>query len=487
MADENSIWKKEIAFGRKPKAAPRVAPAQEPVPAAKSSIWKKEISFGRKAKAVPRVAAAREPALGEASLWKKEIAFGRKRKAAPRAAQAVLEPAPAAKTSLWKKEIALGRKAKAKQPKSEQGPQRPSGKVKQPRARVHKKLVGLKIGSSQLAAARIVNGDHPQVVQLARAPLDPGIIVGGELREPEALASALKTFFRKNKIPRGPVRLGVANNRIGVRIFELTGIDDPRQLENAVRFRAQETLPIPLEESVLDYRILRESVNEQGVSVKRVLLVVGHRELIERYAAACRKAGLRLVGVDLEAFALLRALAAGEAPADEDAGLVVVSIGHDRSTLAVSDGKICEFTRVLDWGGSMLDAAVARALDLTPSEAEPIKEALSLTELAPPPGLSDEQAARARSAMRAEVQAFARDLVASLRFYQEQPGSLGIGEIVLTGGGAQLSGLTEELGSLIGVRVRVGDPTVRLKLARRARKNMLPGSLTAAIGLGIEA
>ncbi len=89
--------------------------------------------------------------------------------------------------------------------------------------------------------------------------------------------------------------------------------------------------------------------------------------------------------------------------------------------------------------------------------------------------------------MRAEVQAFARDLVASLRFYQEQPGSLGIGEIVLTGGGAQLGGLTEELGSLIGVRVRVGDPTVRLKLARRARKNMLPGSLTAAIGLGIEA
>src|SRR5712691_6193464 len=73
-----------------------------------SSIWKKEIAFGRKAKAASRAAPAPEPA--ETSLWKKEIAFGRKAKAAPRAAQAVSEPEPAAKPSIWKKEIGLGRK-----------------------------------------------------------------------------------------------------------------------------------------------------------------------------------------------------------------------------------------------------------------------------------------------------------------------------------------------------------------------------------------
>jgi Tfp pilus assembly PilM family ATPase len=49
--------------------------------------------------------------------------------------------------------------------------------------------------------------------------------------------------------------------------------------------------------------------------------------------------------------------------------VVVVSIGHDRSTFAVSDGRVCEFTRVLEWGGSTLDVAIARELDLAPSEA----------------------------------------------------------------------------------------------------------------------
>ena len=164
----------------------------------------------------------------------------------------------------------------------------------------------------------------------------------------------MRAFFRKHKLPRQGVRLGIANNRIGVRIFEIAGIDDPKQLENAIRFRAQEALPIPIEEAVLDFHVLGERVDDEGNRVRRVLLVVAYRELIDRYVAACKKAGIRLAGIDLEAFALLRAL--GEPPAGDeaaaDAALVVVSIGHDRSTFAVSDGSVCEFTRVLDWGGS---------------------------------------------------------------------------------------------------------------------------------------
>src|SRR5205814_1861973 len=141
------------------------------------------------------------------------------------------------------------------------------------------------------------------------------------------------------------------------------------------RFRAQEALPIPIEDAVLDYQLLSESVDPEGNPVRRILLVVAYRELIDRYIAACKKAGIKLVGIDLEAFALLRALG-DPRPEDEqaaDAALVVVSIGHDRSTLAVSDGRVCEFTRVLDWGGANLNVALARALDIAPSEAEPLK------------------------------------------------------------------------------------------------------------------
>ena len=164
-----------------------------------------------------------------------------------------------------------------------------------------------------------------------------------------------------------------------------------------------------------------------------MLLVVAHRELVERYVSACRKAGLKLIGIDLEAFGLLRAVAnPAEGAGRSDAAVVCLAIGHDRSTLAVSDGRVCEFTRVLAWGGSDLDVALARTLDLTPAAAEPLKRELALGETGEAAGLDARQADEARAAMAAELRSFARELVGSLRFYQEQPNSLGIGEILIT-------------------------------------------------------
>jgi type IV pilus assembly protein PilM len=351
-----------------------------------------------------------------------------------------------------------------------------------------KRITGLKIGGSQLAAARVHNNGVPELVQVAREDLAPGVVVGGELRDLEALSTALKDFFKRHKLPRQGVRLGIANNRIGVRMFEIGGIEDIKQLENAVRFRAHEVLPIPIEEAVIDWQVLDEREEEDGTVTRRILLVVAYRDLLDRYVVACKKAGIKLVGIDLEAFALLRAISE-PLPAEAgtaNAAVVVVAVGHDRSTFAVSNGRVCEFTRVLDWGGATLNVAIARELDIAPSEAEPIKRELSLTHADALEGLTEEQANRAREAVRRQLQSFARELVSSLQFYQSQPDSLGISEIVLTGGSVHLRGLAEELQTLVGVSVRPGDPLTRVKVGKKVRDAEQIGSLAIAIGLGIE-
>ena len=501
MRDEQreSFWKKEISFGRKPnddvgepaqdltdelqqikaaavasvltphpqRAEPALGPAQPLPPEPEESdepklpFYKKELSFTRKAKA-PKAEQERDS--DAKPFWKRELAFGKKDKD-------VADEQPTELKQRFKVKLPrLERPARAKRGSS-----------------VPKRLVGLKVGASQIAAARVENNGSAELVQFARQEIEPGIVVGGELREPDVLAEILRAFFKTHKLPQRNVRLGIANNRIGVRTLEIVGIDDPKQLENAIRFRAQEALPIQIEEAVLDYQILGESKNEEGQTVKRVLLVVAYRELVDRYVTACRKAGIELVGIDLEAFALLRAMAA---PRGEqlpgDAALVVVAVGHDRSTFAVSDGRVCEFTRVLDWGGSALNVALARALDLVPSEVEPIKKSLDLDATTPPAGVPPEKFDVVKDAVRRQIQSFARELVSSLQFYQNQPGSLGIGEIVLTGGTAHLPGLAEDLQRLIGVSVRVGDPLARVRVGKKLEASEQIGSLAIAIGLGIE-
>jgi type IV pilus assembly protein PilM len=598
--DEQSIWKKEISFRRKPKSKAEKVP---PVPGEEpTSVWKKEISFRRKNKPTAEPAALKtsEP---KQSFLRKEITLGRRPKTdpveipvakapveepvreveaevveqhepvqqeswesppevppalevppappapevrsepeLPPAAEAptgevappvelplpapappapeVHPPVPAAElppwpaeskdgkpTPFWRREIVLGRRGAPKprveapvaveepkpaEPENVEKPKKQK-KVKGPKMKPErggkgKKLVGLKIGGSQLAAARVTNNGSAELLQVAREPLSPGIVVGGEVRDPDALSIALKDFFNKHKLPKRGVRLGIANNRIGVRAFEIGGIHDQKQLDNAIKFRAQEALPIPIDEAVLDYQLLGQTTTEEGETAQRILLVVAYREQIDRYVEACRKAGITLVGIDLEAFALLRALQAPQSGAgdDPDAALVAVAIGHERSTFAVSDGRVCEFTRVLEWGGQALNVAIARALDAAPSEVEAVKRGLSLTDETVPEGLTTEQATKARDAVRRAIQAFARELVSSLQFYQNQPGSLGIGEIVLTGGTTHLPGLAAELERLIGVYVRVGDPLARMRVSKKLQEPEQIGSYAVAIGLGIE-
>jgi type IV pilus assembly protein PilM len=367
------------------------------------------------------------------------------------------------------------------------------GEPKQKRVRQKKekdkrerKLIGLKIGASQIAAARIVNNGSPELVDAFREPLPPGVVVSGEIRDTEALAGALTRFFELHKLPKKGVRVGLSNNRIGVRVFEIEGVADEKQLENAIRFRAEEVLPIPLDEAVLDYVVLDDDIREDGTPVRRILLVVAYREVVDRYLEACRAAGLEVVGVDLEAFALLRSLAAPTDEPDIGGALVAVAVGYDRTTIAVSTGRYCEFTRVLDWGGWSLNVAIARELDVAPSEVESVKRQLSLNEQTTIEGLTPEQSTKVRDAVQRALSAFTRELVSSLHFYQAQPGALGIGEIVITGGTAHMPGLAESVGRLIGAPVRLGDPFQRVRLGRNVVPADQAGSLAVAIGLGIE-
>ena len=346
----------------------------------------------------------------------------------------------------------------------------------------HKQVVGLSIGASQLSAAVVVNNGKPKLVKAARHPLPPNVVTGGEVRDSEALANEIATFFEDADLPRRNVRLGIGSSRTGVRVFERPTVDDPRQLANAIRFRAYETLPIPIEEAMLDYHVVEETTTPD-----RVLLAVAYRDLVDSFAATCAAAKVELVGIDIEAFALLRAVGGEPLQAGEraEAARVAVSIGYDRTTVAVSDGRLCEFTRVLDWGGARVTAAVERALEVDTNEAERIKHSLDISSHAAEEP-ADERMQHAAEAARREVHGLARELASSLHFYQDQPDSLGFAEITITGGGSHLQGLAEQLEELIGISVRVADPFARVGSGHGISSNGQDGSLAVAIGLGIE-
>jgi type IV pilus assembly protein PilM len=495
------FWKKELSLGKKSKTAePKPVKERQPKPAS-TPFWKKELSLGKRSKsAEPKPVKQREPKTPSTPFWKKELSFPKKSKSAePTPSKAEREPKTKS-TPFWKKELSF---SKSRAPKEPKAPKEQKGSVmkrevhlpsiklpalalrREPKADLAK-VVGLRIGSSQLAAALVHNNGSAELLQLARSPLERGIVASGEVRDSDALANALKRFFAAHKLPRQGVRLGVATNRIGVRVLEVVANDDPKLFANSVRFRAQEVVPIPLADAVLDHIPLGKTADGES---ERVLIVFAHKELVDGYVTACNRAGLKLAGIDFDAFALLRALSGKPDPAADaqpkEAALVAVAIGHERTIFAVSEGSICDFARVLEWGGSALDQALARALDVPLDLAEQMKQTISLSGDADG-GLNGVQLEAARMALRQELQLLARELVSSLQFYQSRADSLAIGEVLLTGGGAQLEGLADELAKQLGVPVRRGNPLEHVTFSNALDPPASMDSLAIAVGLGIE-
>ena len=342
-------------------------------------------------------------------------------------------------------------------------------------------VVGLKIGSSRLAAARVVPGDEPELLQAASRKMPPGLVRGGEVEDAAALSAVLRDFFREAKLPASRVRLGIGSNRIGIRRLEVEGVDDPANLRDAVAFRAQQALPIPVTEAVLDYHVLAIRDDDEGNAVYDVLVAVVYEDLVRVFADACKEAGITLLGIDLEAMALLRALnpAWREAPEPDGTGMVALAIGAERTILAVTDGTTCEFTRVIDWGGAALTRAIARALDIEEDEAEALKKS---TVVGPAAG---EEKNAAAMAIEGAINSFLSELVSSLEFYQGLDGSLAIREFVIAGGTAQLNGLPELLAGLLGVPFRVAEAGHALPETASDDVGQCGPDMVVPIGLGI--
>jgi type IV pilus assembly protein PilM len=266
--------------------------------------------------------------------------------------------------------------------------------------------IGLDIDGRYLAAAQVNGG---RVTRCASQNLPEGLVRDGEVSDPEVLGQHLKSFASAANLPRN-VRLGVANQQIVVRVVELPRIEDDKQRDAAVRFQASEAIAMPLDEAVLDHQIAGFTTAPDGTPRMQVVLVAARRKMIETLLEAVKAAGLKAEGVDLDAFALVRALAVDTEEEDPRAR-VFCHLGGV-TNLAVAVGTNCFFTRPLS-------------------------------------AIWDEEDAGSR---------LADEIRLSIDYYMTQPQAKPVGEVVLSGPGSADGQLVESLETHLGIPVQVPAP-----------------------------
>lgn len=346
-------------------------------------------------------------------------------------------------------------------------------------------VVGLEIEAGSIGAAEVRSNGSAHVNAVATAPLAPEAFHDGEVTDPASVSEAVRELFAEHKLSNR-VRLGIANQRVVVRTLRLPAIEDPAELDSAVRFAAQEQIAMPLEQAVIDHRVVGGIGAVEGAAPQvDVIVVAARRDMIAASLKPLKDAGLEPIGVDLSAFGMIRALGEAAAPAQPDGqtpttGVLYCNIG-DVTNLAVAKGRSCLFTRVSPVGLEDIAAGLASATGLSPEHARQWLEHVGLERSVSEIEGDPDTVGRARTALENGATALLDELRLSLDFYGAQEAAVPVERIVLCGPGSVIAGLPAQMEPELGLPITIGRPEALADLdpASAAR-------LTLPFGLALE-
>ena len=349
--------------------------------------------------------------------------------------------------------------------------------------------IGVDVGSTAVRVAEVAVGDIPVVVRAAQVPLPPGVVESGEVRQPEAVAEALREVWAKSGVKSKQVQLGVGNQHVVVREIVLPWLPE-KELRDTLAFQVQEFIPMASDEAVLDFDPLGE-LDQGGRRMVRILLVAAHKGMVNALVEAALAAKLDPQGIDLSPFAVIRAVGTGDDGLDLDSSgdEAIIDIGAQVTSICVHDRGVTRFVRILPSGGRDITLALASGLGVDDDVAERLKrgervevDGEGATPLPEPREIRELALTRAGS--------FVDEVRSSLEFYTAQMPNAQVGRMLVVGGGSRLDGLIELL------QERLPVPVDRGRLFERAKSEIelsaeasaeAEAVLSVAVGLAIPA
>lgn len=324
-------------------------------------------------------------------------------------------------------------------------------------------VIGLDIGTTHVRAAELAftgrgPSAQPTLTRYAEVALPPGAVRDGEVEDPPTVSGAIRRLWAEGKFASRDVNIGVGNQRVVVRELDLPWMPLP-QLRESLAFQVQDLLPMSTDEALMDFYPTGELESATG-KMMHGMLVAATRDTVRANVMAVEGAGLRPQLVDLNPFALLRAIVRGDLV---NRTVAVVDIGARITQVIITAGGKPQFVRILPTGGQNVTDAITAAMGISAPDAERIKREVGIG-YAVSPDLS---------AAAEAISAVVRPLIESVRntfvYYQGNHPGAGIEVVILTGGGANLPGFGQYLSSASRLPVTIGDPLASMKVAKSVR------------------
>ncbi len=284
-------------------------------------------------------------------------------------------------------------------------------------------------------------------------------------------AKVIKNLMLELKIKNKQAIFSLPEDQVISRLVRLPPLKD-NEIMDALRFEAETFIPFPLDQVSIDYEIVEK--DDAGRLV--IFVIAAKNDLINSYLKLAKMAGLELLALESPAIALRRVLQLGMPMVER---VVVVDIGEKYSDLFSINKSNVYFDRSLSVGGESITRAISLNLNLDMASAEEYKKAYGMKE--------NELEGKIRAAIMPVFNDISEEIRKTLALFDEDVGKKAE-LLVLTGGGANLPGMAEELTKILGVEVQVLQPFMNIdisKITSSYNLNTEGGRFSLSVGLAL--
>ena len=299
-------------------------------------------------------------------------------------------------------------------------------------------LVSVDIGSSTIKLMELdLHGEKPKLISAGFAPTPAGAIQNNIITRPDAVGNTIRSIIEANGITATHSVTCVPGPCVFTKKITM-GRSSLKDLASTISFEASNYIPHNIHAVHLDYQVL----NQGGNSTMDVLLVAVKNEIIESFIDAIVQSGLEPTVVDVDYFALENMFTMNY-PEEQQKTVALINVGARYSTVNIIQDGSSIFTGDVAVGGRLYTDALCETLNLKPTDAEQAKMGTV------PQGVD---AHLLHETIERTTEHVASELQRQIGFFWNAAATeRSIDTIYLSGGGAQIHGLVEELSAKTGM------------------------------------
>ncbi|MFA6422906.1 MAG: type IV pilus assembly protein PilM [Patescibacteria group bacterium] len=331
----------------------------------------------------------------------------------------------------------------------------------------NKPVIGIDIGHSSIKIAFVLRkGKKAQLLSINEIPVKNVPMSKEGISDKNTLITNIRQALQTAKPhPISSIITGTSlpSSLVFTKLITQPLITDIKNLEKSIPRQAEDFLPIPIDQVVLDWQIISQNHIEKEMDI---LIIAAPKALVNDLALVFAAAGLKLQFIEIKPISLARSIT----NASEENPIAIVDIGSDATGISITHRGNVKATSTLTIGAqNIIDAIKATEKNTTASANNLVQEG---------------QTKDVNNIITNGLKPIVDEVIKLVKYYQSRVESSGVvKEIRLCGGGSQITNVANYFQEMTKIPTIISNPL--LNITSCPKEILSPSLLKYSVAIGL--